>query len=54
MKQIQDGRLVHFARLVYTVFYVLGNYVLSGLQVRGVSAIQGFLMYASNGSSIGT
>ena len=36
------------------MFYVQGNYALSGLRVRGVSAIQGFLMYTSNGSSIGT
>ena len=36
------------------MFYVQGNYALSGLRVRGVSAIQGFLMYTSNGSLIGT
>ena len=41
-------------RLVYTVFYVQGKYALSGLWVRGVSAIEGFLKYTSNGSSIGT
>ena len=40
--------------LVYTVFYVQGNYALSGLRIRGVSAVQEFLMYTSNGSSIGT
>ena len=34
-------KCVCFARLVYTVFYVQGNYALSGLRVRGVSAIQG-------------
>ena len=27
--------------------------MLSGFQVKGVSAIQGFLMYTGNGSSIG-
>ena len=36
------------------MFYVLGNYALSGLLVRGMSAIQGFLMYTSTGSLIGT
>ena len=42
------------------MFYVQENYALSGLQVRGVFAIQsvwgvrGFLMYTSNGSSIET
>ena len=46
-----DGRRVCFARLVYTVSNVQGNYALFGLQVRGVSTIQGFLMYTSNGSS---
>ena len=51
---IADGRRVHFARLVYTVFYVQGNYVLSGLWIRGVSAIWEVLMYTSNSSSIGT
>ena len=45
---------VHFARLVYTVFYVQEIYALSGLQIRGVSTIQGFSMYTSNGGSIGT
>ena len=54
IRTVADGRRVRFARLVYTVFYVQGNYALSGLLVRGVSAIQGFLMYTSNGSSIGT
>ena len=49
-----DGRRVRFARLVNIVFYVQGNYALSGLWVRGVSAIQGVLMYNSSGSSIGT
>ena len=34
--------------------YVLGNYALYSLQVRGVSGIQRFLVYTSNGSSIGT
>ena len=48
-----DGRHVCFARLVYTVFYVQWNYALSGLRISGVSTIQGFLMYTSNGSSIG-
>ena len=43
-----------FARLFYTVFNVQGNYALFGLRIRGVSAIQGFLMYTSNGSSIRT
>ena len=51
---VTEGRCVRFARLVYTVFCVQGNYPLFGLRVRGVSAIQGFLMYSSNGSSIGT
>ena len=36
------------------MFYVQGNYALFSLRVRGVSAIQGFLMYTSDGSSIGT
>ena len=54
MKAVPDGRCVRFARLIYTVFYVQGNYALSGLRVRGVSAIQGYLMNISNGSSIRT
>ena len=37
---VAEGRCVHFARLIYTVFYVQGNYAFSGLRVRGVSAIQ--------------
>ena len=41
-----NGRHVCFA-LVYTLFYVQGNYALSGLRVRRVSTIQGFLMYTS-------
>ena len=39
------------------MFYVQGNYALSGLRVRGVSAIQsiqGFLMYTRNDILIGT
>ena len=40
--------------LVYTVFYVQGNYALSDLGVRRVSAIQGILMYTSNDNLIGT
>ena len=54
MKTVPDGRHVCFARLVYTLFYVQGNYALSSLWVREVSAIQGYLMNTSNGSSIGT
>ena len=51
---VADGRRFCYARLVYTVFYVQGNYALSNLWSRGVSAIQGFLMYTNNDSSIGT
>ena len=51
---VADGRHVRYERLVYTVFYIQENYALSSLQSRGVSAIQRFLMYTSNGSSTGT
>ena len=51
---VTDGRRVHFVRLVDTVFFVQGKYALSGSQVRGVPTVQGFLMYTSNDSSIGT
>ena len=49
-----DGGCAHFARLVYTVFHVRGNSPLSSLQVRGVSTIQGALLYANISNLIST
>ena len=46
-----DQKLKYNLEWPYTVFYVQENYA---LQVRGVPTIQGFLMYTSNGSLIGT
>ena len=51
---VADGGCAHFARLVYTVFHVWGNSPLSSLQVRGVSTIQGALLYANISNLIGT
>ena len=42
MKLIADGRLVHFAKLVYTVFHVQGNHALSGLGLEGCPPFRGF------------